>query len=35
MPPEPNYIVLDTKSREAFWVHWGSRKTPEETRIAV
>lgn len=35
MPPEPNYIMLDTKSREASWVHWGSRKTPEETRIAV
>jgi hypothetical protein len=34
-PPEPNYIVLDTKSREASWIHWGSRNTPEEIRISV
>ena len=35
LPAEPNYIVLDTKTREACWIHWGSKKTPEEIRIAV
>jgi Calcineurin-like phosphoesterase len=35
LPPEPNYIVLDTKSREASWIHWGPRKIPEEVKIAV
>jgi calcineurin-like phosphoesterase family protein len=35
LPPEPNFIALDTKSREASWIHWVSRERFEETRVAV
>jgi Calcineurin-like phosphoesterase len=35
LPPEPNYISLDTKSREATWFHWTSDKIFEETTVTV
>jgi hypothetical protein len=35
LPPQPNFIVLDTKSREATWHHWLSLNSPAETTIAM
>jgi Calcineurin-like phosphoesterase len=35
LPPEPNYISLDTKAREATWFHWTSDKVFEETKTKV
>jgi hypothetical protein len=35
LPPEPNIINLDTKSREASWIHWVSPEKFEENRVSV
>jgi hypothetical protein len=35
LPPEPNFIVLDTKIREVSWAHWLSLERFEEIKIAV
>jgi predicted phosphodiesterase len=35
LPPQPNFIVLDTKNREATWMHWVSQEKFEETKVAL
>jgi Icc-related predicted phosphoesterase len=35
LPAEPNYIELDTKNREASWVHWGLRQMSQSIKIPV
>ena len=35
LPPAPNYIVLDTKVREASWFHWREQETCEAIKIPV
>jgi hypothetical protein len=34
LPPEPNFIGLDTKNREATWTHWVSPDKRELIRVA-
>ena len=33
LPPEPNFIGLDTKNREATWVHWVSSDKRELIKV--
>jgi Icc-related predicted phosphoesterase len=35
LPPEPNFIVLDTKKREASWFHWPSLEKAEELKVSL
>jgi len=35
IPPEPNYIALDTQSRRATWFHWISNQRFEEETVDV
>jgi len=35
LPPQPNFIVLDTKSREAAWMHWVSLNKFAETKVPL
>jgi hypothetical protein len=35
LPPEPNFIMLDTKNREATWTHWLSKERFEGIKVAL
>jgi Calcineurin-like phosphoesterase len=35
LPPEPNFIALDTKTGVASWLHWVSLQRCEEIKVAV
>ena len=35
LPPEPNYIALDTKNREGSWIHWLSLDKFAESKVLL